>query len=336
MIRRWAALPAVLFLWAASALPASARSGPDSEDFRPLPRSLAEDEGADAGPIFEPLEDLEFAGRSAEPEPFRWPGQEPSKQEEPKKDASEPPEGPRIFPPPHHSVGDFADTHFSALAWRAFVWEDYLLSPEVLIPVGLALGAVIIHPWDKQIQQKWFGVNGGKQTYSTVSNDILIGTAIGTGLLLPGEGRNWWDNAWSMGESYGSAALTVYVLKTTVKRPRPGQTPGTVNGTQSFPSGHSSSAFGSAVLIQRNSGWLAGVPAYGLAAFTAFERVEAGRHWPSDVFAGGAVGAMSSGIFDSLHWGSGEGRGIARVLSHVQVDFFDRLHGVEAGFAFGF
>jgi len=333
MIRRWAPLPAALIFWSASALPACARSGPDAEDSRALPRSLSEDEGADTDLLFDALEAREFGSLAAEPEPFRWPAQEPSKQEEPHK---EPTEGPRIFPPPHDSVGDFADTHFSAIAWRAFVWEDYLLSPEVLIPVGLTLGAIIIHPWDKQIQQKWYGVNGGKQTYSTVSNDILIGTAIGTGLLLPGEGRNWWDNAWSMGESYGSAALTVYVLKTSVKRPRPGQTPGTVNGTQSFPSGHSSSAFGSAVLIQRNSGWLAGVPAYGLAAFTAFERVEAGRHWPSDVFAGGAVGAMSSGIFDSLHWGSGEGRGIARVLSHVQVDFFDRLHGAEAGFAFGF
>jgi membrane-associated phospholipid phosphatase len=295
-----------------------------------LPRTLQDDLDIEPIEVEEMLDVVPSVG------PIQDQGPPPAPPTESKHGQEPPPQGPRIFPPPHDSVPDFADTHVSALAWRAFVWEDYLLSPEVLIPVGLAATAVAIHPWDKQIQQKWYGLLGGKQTYSTVSNDILIGTAIGTGLLLPGEGRNWWDQAWSMGESYGSAALTVYVLKTSVKRPRPGSTPGTVNGTQSFPSGHSSSAFGSATLIQRNSGWLAGVPAYGLAAFTAFERVEAGRHWPSDVFAGAAVGALSSGIFDSLHWGSGPGRGIARVLSNVQVSFEDRLHGVEVGLGFGF
>jgi hypothetical protein len=233
-------------------------------------------------------------------------------------------------------VSDFADTHFSALAWREFVWDDYLTSAEVLIPLSLALGAIIIHPWDKQLEEKWHGLLGGHQTYSNVSNYILIGTAIGSGLLFPGEGRNWWDNGWSMGESYGSSALTVYVTKTLVARPRPGSTPTTGNGTHSFPSGHSSSAFGSATLIQRNTGWLAGAPAYGLAAFTAFERVEAGRHFPSDVFAGAAIGSLSSGIFDSLHWGSGPGRGIARVLSHVELSFEDHFHAGELALAFKF
>jgi membrane-associated phospholipid phosphatase len=139
-----------------------------------------------------------------------------------------------------------------------------------------------------------------------------------------------------MGESYGSSALTVYTLKSLVQRPRPGSTPGTGNGTHSFPSGHSASAFGSATLIQRNSGWLAGAPVYGLAAFTAFERVEAGRHYPSDIFAGAAIGSLSSGIFDSLHWGSGEGRGIARQLTDVKVGFEDRLHGAHLEVGFGF
>ena len=309
-------MPAALgFLFALLCTFAEARA----QDASFLPRSIADEE---TNPPFLPFLDQE-------PRP---PLDQDSKSQTPPPPAQEP----RIFPPPHHSVSDFADTHFSALAWRAFVWDDYLTSAEVLIPASLVVGAIAIHPWDKQILAKWEGLLGGHQTYSNVSNYILIGTAIGTGVLFPGEGRNWWDQAWSMGESYGSSALTVFTLKTTVQRPRPGSTPTSGNGTHSFPSGHSASAFGSATLIQRNSGWLAGAPAYGLAAFTAFERVESGRHFPSDVFAGAAIGSLSSGIFDSLHWGAGEGRGIARALSHVELGVDDHFHSGSVGFAFRF
>ena len=100
-------------------------------------------------------------------------------------------------------------------------------------------------------------------------------------------------------------------------------------GTHSFPSGHSAAAFTSATLIERNSGPLAGVPAYALAGFTAFERVEAGRHYPSDVLAGAAIGCLSAGIVDSLHWGSGPGRGIAHSPANLSLGFVEHLHGFQ-------
>ncbi len=91
-----------------------------------------------------------------------------------------------------------------------------------------------------------------------------------------------------------------------------------------------------ATLIDRNSGLLYGLPAYGLAGFTAFERVEAGRHYASDVLAGAAIGALSAGIMDSLHWGAGPGRGIARPGADLRVGFVDRCQGVELSLEFGF
>ena len=85
------------------------------------------------------------------------------------------------------------------------------------------------------------------------------------------------------------------MTKTEVKRPRPGSAPGTGAGTHSFPSGHSTSAFTAATLIERNSGPLLGLPAYGLAAFTAFERVEEGRVVVSDQDADPGVGGGLGG-----------------------------------------
>ncbi|MBV8878584.1 MAG: phosphatase PAP2 family protein [Planctomycetaceae bacterium] len=230
---------------------------------------------------------------------------------------------------PHDSFTGFFETHFSSRAWKEYVWEDYLTEPSVLLPAGLALSAVLIHPWDKRLETHWHGLLGGKQIYSNMGQYILVGSAILTGILFPGDGRNAWDETWTIGESFAASSLTVAVLKAAVGRPRPGSTPGTKNGTHSFPSGHSTAAFTSATLIDRNSGPLVGIPAYLLAGFTAFERVEAGRHYPSDVLAGASIGALSAGIFDSLHWGKGPEGGIGRALADLQINFLDRLHGAE-------
>jgi len=243
---------------------------------------------------------------------------------------AEPPE----FEAPHESFSGFFEGHGSSKAWRAYVWDDYLTQPAVLLPLGLAVSAAAISPWDKQLEEHWHGLLGGKQTYSNVGVYVLGGAAVLSGALLPGEGRNTWDNLCTEAEAILASSLTVYVLKVTVARPRPHDGSTTGNGNYSFPSSHASVAFTSATLIERNSGLLYGLPAYGLAGFTAFERVEAGRHYPSYVLAGAAIGALSAGILDSLHWGSGPGRGIAR--PDVRIGFADRCHGVELALEFPF
>ena len=68
-------------------------------------------------------------------------------------------------------------------------------------------------------------------------------------------------------------------------------------GSQSFPSGHSASAFAGAAFLQMRYGWSYGVPAYALATFVAWSRVESKRHWTKDVVAGGAIGIASNLVF---------------------------------------
>lgn len=73
-------------------------------------------------------------------------------------------------------------------------------------------------------------------------------------------------------------------VKTAVGRTRP-------DGTQySFPSGHSSTTFASATVLQRTLGWKVGIPAYAVAGYVAASRIQVRRHFLSDVAFGAALG----------------------------------------------
>jgi membrane-associated phospholipid phosphatase len=83
-----------------------------------------------------------------------------------------------------------------------------------------------------------------------------------------------------------SQAVT-QAIKFSVGRERP-------DGTSlSFPSGHTSSAFATAAVIQRHLGWKAGIPAYGAAVYVAASRIQAKRHYLSDVAFGAAIGMIA-------------------------------------------
>lgn len=59
----------------------------------------------------------------------------------------------------------------------------------------------------------------------------------------------------------------------------------------SMPSGHTARAFAVASVLAHQSGrWYVSVPAYGMAASVAAERVRSGDHWLTDVMVGGALG----------------------------------------------
>ena len=71
--------------------------------------------------------------------------------------------------------------------------------------------------------------------------------------------------------------------------------------TLSFPSGHSSSAFSGASFLYTRYGKAYGIPAYALAAFTAYSRVNANAHHIDDVMAGASIGMFSNWYFVSPH-----------------------------------
>jgi membrane-associated phospholipid phosphatase len=206
---------------------------------------------------------------------------------------------------PHESVRAFLDSHFSADEWNKDVVDGYLATPSVLLPVGLALGAGAIAPWDHTISEHARDSDPffGNATLAT----LLVGTAA-VGVFAPGEGRDGAEERWAILEAFALDLTTTEALKAATGRRRP-------NGgsKDSFTSAHTSLAFTAATLIDRNSGHALGIPAYALAVATGVARVESRRHFPSDVFAGAAIGALSAGVVDSLHFGGdAEGEGISR------------------------
>jgi membrane-associated phospholipid phosphatase len=95
--------------------------------------------------------------------------------------------------------------------------------------------------------------------------------------------------------SYASTLAVTYSLKAITKRQRPEGR----NAYDSFPSGHTSSAFSGASFIQRRYGWKYGKYAYILAALVGVSRMEGpdGFHDFWDVLGGAAVGIGSTYIF---------------------------------------
>lgn len=91
-----------------------------------------------------------------------------------------------------------------------------------------------------------------------------------------------------------ATALTTVLLKKTVKKERPDG-----SGDDAFPSGHAAITFSSASFLERRYGWKYGVPAYLLASWTAYTRVDADKHEVEDVLAGAAIGYAFSYLFVS-------------------------------------
>jgi membrane-associated phospholipid phosphatase len=87
-------------------------------------------------------------------------------------------------------------------------------------------------------------------------------------------------------------AAATEVLKYTVQRERPDG-----SDRHSFPSGHTSIAFQGAAFIHERYGFEYAAPAYLLAAYVGYTRVDAKKHYTSDVLAGAALGIASSFYF---------------------------------------
>jgi len=95
--------------------------------------------------------------------------------------------------------------------------------------------------------------------------------------------------------SYGTSLAITYSLKHIVRKQRP-------EGRElfdSFPSGHTTSAFSGASFIQRRYGWKYGKYAYILAGIVGLSRMEGPDGWHDiwDVLGGATIGIGSTYLF---------------------------------------
>ncbi len=107
------------------------------------------------------------------------------------------------------------------------------------------------------------------------------------------EGRNKWGRYLvSSAFSYAAMASLVNIGKYTIKEQRPDG-----SSHNSFPSGHTATAFASAAILHKEYGqtrslWYS-VAGYSFATITGVMRVMNNRHWASDILSGAAVGIFS-------------------------------------------
>jgi membrane-associated phospholipid phosphatase len=192
------------------------------------------------------------------------------------------PQLPRVAPVPETnffklSAGDFKH-FFSASTGRTLAYTS-------IVAIGAA-------PWDRE------GVNNGFNIPTTV---FQSGNVIGSFMFQVGAGAATYaiakvgnnQRAANVGRDIVRAQILSQVmvqgLKFTVQRERPDG-----SNSQSFPSGHSSSAFATATVLQRHYGWKVGVPAYALGSYVALARMSWNRHHATDVVMGAGFGIAAA------------------------------------------
>ena len=106
--------------------------------------------------------------------------------------------------------------------------------------------------------------------------------------------------------SYLSSLSVTYILKYSINKTRP-------NGhcCESFPSGHTASAFAGAMFIQQRYGYKYGIPSLILASFVGYSRVYAKKHFWEDVISGALISTISNLIFTHKR----ENNGISAAIS---------------------
>ena len=150
-----------------------------------------------------------------------------------------------------------------------------------------------INSFDGGIRQLRFNAMPG---FSSQYDDYLqyAPAAVLLGLKAAGyESRTCWGRM-VVSDAFSAAVMAGLVngLKYTVRRPRPDG-----SSHNSFPSGHTATAFMIATMLHKEYGWKSpwfSFGAYTAASATALGRIMNDRHWASDILAGAVIGIAAT------------------------------------------
>lgn len=188
--------------------------------------------------------------------------------------------GPQITPQTTEQTPSFKEENFDRVVRK--LGDRTSLT---LLATG-TLTTFALQPHDADYRGRWVG---HQQMHRSVSNvgDILgsgyVGAAIiGMQYLWDDERENWKSHARSL--VWQTAVTGLLKYSTGVQRP------GNKNRYESFPSGHTATAFATATSLTYSYGAKAAAVAYPLAVLVGLSRMADDMHWASDVVAGGFVG----------------------------------------------
>jgi len=200
--------------------------------------------------------------------------------------------------------------HGSGEIWSS-AFDQQFDHPEQVAPAAeLLVATPILFAFDDEISEdarEHHSITGSSTTPGDVIAVTLGAGAIGFGAVEAGRG----DEARSLevgAESLLATEGVTEILKRTTNRSRPeGQS------SSSFPSGHTSFSFSAATFLARRIDDLVDGPEgslgyllYAPATFVAINRVEEGKHWPSDVSAGAFLGIFLTNWIYNAHYGEAQ------------------------------
>jgi membrane-associated phospholipid phosphatase len=197
------------------------------------------------------------------------------------------------------AAGAASSEHGWAVQFVRDVGGDYVrfFSKETALWLGGGgLAALAVHPADDNLSQWAQDENPsmpGGDTYGSQFLHIPVALAVWGIGAAAGSGRVA-DTGRDLLRAQISVVSWTYAIKVATNRTRPNGDP------RSFPSGHASTSFATAMVLQEHLGWKFGIPAFAMAAYTGFSRVAANQHWASDVVFGTAVG-LASGRTVTIH-----------------------------------
>jgi membrane-associated phospholipid phosphatase len=204
----------------------------------------------------------------------------PAAAQSPRTDS--PSTAPRAVAPSVDSIVTDTLSDFSNLA----SWQT------IAILAAGGAGAAVAHTADRPISRSLSGSAG-------MGNFLQAGETVGSArmqlaaaIATYAAGRAFrTDRGAALGADLIRAQLVTQTLtagiKLSVGRTRPDDT------GYSFPSGHASTSFATATVVQRHFGWKGGIPAYAMATYVAASRVQDKRHFLSDVTFGAALGIVA-------------------------------------------
>ncbi len=173
------------------------------------------------------------------------------------------------------------------------LWHNFggLFARDNALPAAIGFGATAaVSPMDDDIARYFLR----RERFAPAAK---AGGALGNTLfLLAGEGALFVigqtrdepklrEISYNIGQALVMESIILYPLKIVTDRERPNR-----EDSYSFPSGHATSAFAVAAILDHYYGPKVAIPVYATGAFVAFARIEQNKHYLSDVVAGATIG----------------------------------------------
>lgn len=167
-----------------------------------------------------------------------------------------------------------------------------LIAPSVLLAAGIA-GVYTFDSFRDNIRHTFSGKRHGHQTTADDYLQYVNAPAYLALGFIPGLKHRYDFTGRILGgvTAYAIMAAMTNIMKVAFKEKRPD-----TNETNSFPSGHSATAFTGAELIRLEYGNLVGLAGYAMAATVGYLRIHNDRHWINDILGGAAIGILSARI----------------------------------------